>query len=243
MTTDRRTQYLVAGSSVAPTSETEDEAEDEETGFRRGPLYDSDEEEADVIADSRTRHRQDSFVANFDWDEEGEGEPSQLQTSVSPSPRPLLSSRRFDTGNTIQPGTVIRSGEVKSPIQELPRNETSPLLSRKSSSVQERFAIQDSAAKSYGTPSHDPNLLSPPPMLRRRSSAASHKSHLQQYSFGGKSTYGQSVSVSCFNHSNYSLKIDCGSCSTRSPSFWVLACCPSLSLLPTRVGEWELSSL
>ncbi|KAH6917218.1 amino acid transporter [Coprinopsis sp. MPI-PUGE-AT-0042] len=197
----RRTQYLVAGSSVAPTSETDEEAEDEETGFRRGPLYDSDDEEVDADSEDgrggspQIRRREDSFVANLDWDEEGEGEPSHPQISVSPFSRPHLSSRRYDTQNTIQP-TVRRPAElVKPPIRELRGNESSPLLSRKTSSIQAPLSFEEPAAKGYGTQAQDPNLLSPPqvPILRRRSSAASHKSKLQQYSFGGRSTYGQSL--------------------------------------------------
>ncbi|EAU92886.2 amino acid transporter [Coprinopsis cinerea okayama7 len=186
----RRAQYLVAGSAVAPTSEASDlEDEDEETGFssrRHTAVEESDDEydPDDYRQRMQMRPRDDSFVGQLDWDED------QHDAVFPASPLRRPSRPRYDTQQTVQLHQSITPR-----VEEIRKaHESTPLLSQKSSSIQEQLSIHE-PVKDHGilVQTQDPSHLAPPSSLRRRSSAASHGSRSIHYSFGGRSTYGQTL--------------------------------------------------
>ncbi|TFK30607.1 hypothetical protein FA15DRAFT_662607 [Coprinopsis marcescibilis] len=177
----RRAQYLVAGSAVATASEASDHENDDEeaVAYSIRHNFDSDDEYEEGEWRSHERSRQQSFVGQFDWDEDQDEPIRHRPTIALPPTRSEPFSRRFETH----------------PVDELdrrPPRESTPLLVHKASSIQEPLSIEEPATKDYGAKTPVASLLAPP-SLHRRPSIISQGSHKVQYTFGGRSTYGQTM--------------------------------------------------
>ncbi|KAJ2918943.1 hypothetical protein MD484_g1378, partial [Candolleomyces efflorescens] len=190
----RRAQYLFAGSAVAPGAEAEDDdyEYDEESGYYRRPIPESEEEDEGEDLEDEQRPQplaEDAFTTSFDWDEDQDSlfTPSMaFQRSANTDYHRGRSPRRF------QRPTIPRVQQLRA-MESL---ESSPLLSRKSSlvrSVHEQVVAQETDVKDYGlTATHHTSLLAPPPQtLHHRSSNLSHKT--AHYTYVGRSTYGQTL--------------------------------------------------
>ncbi|KAF9015332.1 transmembrane amino acid transporter protein-domain-containing protein [Cyathus striatus] len=179
----RRAQYLVAGSTVASASETSDFEDDEES--RIGDLGEEDEDEDSVINQHAIRSRDDSFIGQLDWDEEHDA-PERTGTAIPPGRFPRRARDR------LQPAASY--GTSSSPILDVAPREDSPLLQRKISFTTPPHP-RHSAGVSHNHKDDVPTpYLAVPPTLQRRPSALSTKSGRSvKYTYGGQSTFGQTL--------------------------------------------------
>lgn len=206
---DRRAQYLVAGSNVPSNSETPvfDDDEESQAQLRRRPFLDDEDEDFDAMPS--TLAHDDPFIGQLDWDEDYE--PPKEETRVH---RPILSP----------PVTSILGEEA-------------PLLAKKPSRVLFWNDAHPMTGPSIPQDSQDqvPNYLSAPPLCRRRMSGASVISSKNN----GQSTYGQTVCVklNCRMHTAHDVSWNL-SCSIPLLSFLAWECCPNHWRLHTPVGLW-----
>ncbi len=181
---DRRVQYLVAGSNVPSNSETPvfDDDEESQVQQRRRPFLNDEDEDFDAMPS--TLVHDDPFIGQLDWDEDYDS-PKEQTSRVH---GPILSAA---------PITSILGEEApllaKKPSKVLFWNDAHPIITMTGSSIP-----QDSQDQV-------PNYLSAPPLCRRRMSGASVISSKNNH-FSGQSTYGQTVCVnlSCPSSDPYS---------------------------------------
>ncbi|KAK7058807.1 hypothetical protein VNI00_001431 [Paramarasmius palmivorus] len=218
----RRSQYYVAGSTVA--SSGEDSAEFDDDEFRdefedeEALIGDFDDDALDTPHPERSHDRDSGLIGQFHWDDDlgrtstpAVGIPSSVG-SLSPSPpaQGILTTGSYvsQTQRNVQSIAESASGLASSPPHRI--SEATPLLRPKVS-----FSSQAGTPGSYGArrtseetsavasgnqvTSDDGRRVQDPEersrlTLRRRSSASSSKTHLRgQAAFGGHSTFGQTL--------------------------------------------------
>jgi vesicular inhibitory amino acid transporter len=167
---DRRAQYLVAGSTVVSATDlSESLDDDEEAGI--SPIEERVDEEFDehAAADDRTPRPQDDFISQFEWDDIEQEPPMVSDPKSSPS-SPFLT-----------PTAAV--------------HETTPLLRRAVSFSLPHGHRRTSdlpAIKNLSRPLHDHVPSGVAPISRcRRLSSSSVKS--LEHNYRGQSTFGQTV--------------------------------------------------
>jgi vesicular inhibitory amino acid transporter len=205
---------------VASVSDNSDPFSDEEAGF--GFIdQDIEEELIEEAADAGgSPQESDGIIGQFDWDD------MHSETSESPTtPRATLPfSRKVPAPPDLRPPEITERTE-RTPLLRKTISFTNTPHPRRAST-----AANDSLAVPLAGPSSFP--------ARRRSSAASARS--MRYSYGGQSTFGQTVRgllCRCIAHSS-----SAGSSSTPSPFYWASGCCLSRSRSRMLGGAWASCS-
>ncbi|KAJ7677023.1 transmembrane amino acid transporter protein-domain-containing protein [Mycena polygramma] len=170
----RRSQYLVAGSTVASVSDNSGFFPDEEARVGFSDEEEQNLEEETTESEATVTPNSDLTIDPFDWDVTPTPEISE-----SPSIRPTPT---LPLGRTVPPGPALRTSEQ--PVQ----SERTPLLRKTISFTNtphpQRTAVSTSILSG---PSGFPTR----PGLRSRSSGASVRSIKSNY--GGQSTFGQTL--------------------------------------------------
>ena len=207
---DRRAQYLVAGSNVAPASTAADLEGAEDT--EEGPAL-SDEEAFDTEQDVETPRPadNDSFVGPFAWEDDYDRQTvdSSITTDSQRTARLPVTGRDY-----IRP--IISSPPVEDAIQE-----ETPLLSRKVSFSTNAAPAKKASTTSLGATSYRATASG---SGRRLSTTSLTSVKEVQRQSSGHSTFGQTV---CFLTLRNLLQAGLSSIhsfSTPSQSFWGLAC-------------------
>ena len=169
---DRRSQFLVAGSNVPSNSEASDFEDDEEAQIqnRRQRFLDEDDFE-----DNETLHaaiRDNSFVAQLNWDEDDDQVPKRI--SRREGILPANTNKVAGTLHTVTEQTALLAKTSRISFSSLPRP-----------------AVHDSQAHSLGDGPSYQTATSPP--IRRMSSTSVRSASGLNHNFGGQSTYGQTV--------------------------------------------------
>jgi len=176
--TDRRAQYLVAGSTVAASDASEFEGNDDEENRLHTEVFFDDESSVLRTRPSLASIREDAFIGQLSWDDEDE---ANVPFRAALSTPPIVISRP-----TSQPGSY----HSRRPVPLAPPNvrETTPLLGKRISFTTPPRPVRQTE---YLAPLEDHRALA----VRRASttSVASSKGPAPTRHFGGRSTFGQTV--------------------------------------------------
>ena len=171
--------------------------------------FDESEAEEDVLSSTPTRtSRADSFIGQLDWDEDYDS-PRRFMRREHTA-RPV--DRFLQVPSFTSQGSPIPQSIVGSPARppsalagRSPREET-PLLHKKPSRVSfskpfRPHVTQDGPPATKDSPSPSPGIPSyhatAPALTRRLSGTSLASSKGVRYNFGGRSTFGQTVSFLC----------------------------------------------
>lgn len=187
---DRRVQYLVAGSTVAASSDLSVFEDDDEEAARPHFRFDENDDASESIlgASGETRPQEDSFITQIDWDEDYE------------TPQPVTQRPQATRSDTITQVTHERGRPLIDPDVTLPPiigrpSEQTPLLKKmvSFSTLVHPQRANEASAPAKGSPSLSPEVASyhPEGISRRRLSSGSAVS--ARHYRGGQSTYGQTV--------------------------------------------------
>lgn len=178
---DRRAQYLVAGSALCAASDTSETLGDDDEESNISPIQ---EDDVDDVEDNDRTPSRDDFIGEFNWDGlEPEistirpaADVAELPLSVPPPVRPIISpASSLGTSPVIPPGD----------------NENTPLLRKALSFSNAPHPRRVSAhAPEAQVPAISLSGQTPAPLLRRRSSASGKSI---RYQYRGQSTFGQTV--------------------------------------------------
>ena len=171
--------------------------------------FDESEAEEEVLSSTPTRtSRADSFIGQLDWDEDYDS-PRRFMRREHTA-RPV--DRFLQVPSFTSQGSPIPQSIVGSPARppsalagRSPREET-PLLHKKPSRVSfskpfRPHVTQDGPPATKDSPSPSPGIPSyhatAPALSRRLSGTSLASSKGVRYNFGGRSTFGQTVSFLC----------------------------------------------
>jgi len=178
---DRRAQYLVAGSTVVSASDQSESLDDEEACI--SPIEERVDEELDEDVDDQSRIPHHDFIGQFEWDDDMEPESSEhLKAAVpklfiSPPPESPFLTPVAKTAEVHETTPLLRPAiSFSLPPHDRRTSDPPPLI------------VKDSIGPLYD---HVPSSAAP--LSRRRFSGSSSKG--VECSHGGQSTFGQTVNA------------------------------------------------
>lgn len=189
---DRRAQYLVAGSTVASSSDAsdldydDDDDDDYDEEAQRRPFQIGEREfEVEDPGTPTTQQRDDSFIGQLEWDDEDSNSARDILRREHTA---LVSerSRRLQVPTSLQ----TQSPSNLAPPSEF--REDTPLLTKKVSFSAFPRPYHGLSAVATGSSLPVAQEEAPAP-FRRRFSTSSGTSKATQRNWGGQSTFGQTV--------------------------------------------------